>query len=75
MDFSAAGSLVLSAILVAGAAAPPAAPSTGEEACIVLDDFSRAKPGEFPPEWKPRKDEGRQVYRVQAEGSQRFLHA
>jgi len=75
VDFSAAGSLVLSAILVAGAAAPPAEPSAGEQACIVLDDFSHAKPGEFPPEWKPRKDEGRQVYRVQAEGSQRFLHA
>jgi Protein of unknown function (DUF3047) len=75
VDFSVAGSLVLSAILIASAAAPPAAPSAGEEACIVLDDFSRAKPGEFPPDWKPRKDEGRAVYRVEAEGAQRFLRA
>jgi hypothetical protein len=43
VDFSAAVSLVLSAMLVAGAAAPTA----GQDTCIVLDDFSRAKPGEF----------------------------
>ena len=43
--------------------------------CIVLDDFSRAKLGEFPAEWKPRKDEGREVYRVREEGNQRFLRA
>jgi hypothetical protein len=71
MDFSAAVSLVLSAMLVAGAAAPTAS----QDACIVLDDFSRAKAGEFPPDWKPRKDEGREIYRVRDEGGQRFLHA
>ena len=71
MDFSAAVSLVLSAMLVAGAAAPTAS----QDACIVLHDFSRAKAGEFPPDWKPRKDEGREIYRVRDEGGQRFLHA
>ena len=71
MDFSAAVSLVLSAVLIAA----PASHSAADEACIVLDDFSRAKSGEFPAEWKPRKDEGREVYRVQEEGNQRFLHA
>jgi Protein of unknown function (DUF3047) len=71
VDFSAAVTLVLSAMLVAGAAAPTA----GQDACIVLDDFSRAKAGEFPPDWKPRKDEGREIYRVRDEGGQRFLHA
>jgi hypothetical protein len=71
VDFSAAGSLVLSAILIAGAATPPA----DEGACIVLDDFGRAKAGEFPTEWKPRKDEGREVYRVHGEGNQRFVRA
>jgi hypothetical protein len=71
VDFSAAVSLVLSAMLVAGAAAPTA----GQDTCIVLDDFSRAKPGEFPTDWKPRKDEGREIYRVRDEGGQRFLHA
>ena len=63
-------SLVLSAVLVAAAPSPAA-----NGACIVLEDFSRAKPGEFPPEWKPRKDEGREVYRVQEEHGQRFLRA
>jgi hypothetical protein len=64
-------SLLLAAALVMGAASRLAA----EEACIVLDDFSRAKLGEFPAEWKPRKDEGREVYRVREEGNQRFLRA
>jgi hypothetical protein len=71
VDFSAAVTLVLSAMLVAGAAAPTAS----QDACIVLDDFSRAKTGQFPAEWKPRKDEGRSIYRVQEEGQQRFLRA
>ena len=71
MDFSAAVSLVLSAILIAAARLA----LRRREACIVLDDFTRAKSGEFPAEWKPRKDEGREVYRVQEEGNQRFLHA
>src|SRR5882672_7397603 len=54
VDFSAVVSVVLSAVLVAGVASRPGA----EESCIVLDDFARAKPGEFPADWKPRKDEG-----------------
>jgi hypothetical protein len=68
VDYSAVISLVLSAVLVAAAPSPAA-----NGACIVLDDFSRAQVGEFPPEWKPRKDEGREIYRVQEEKGQRFL--
>jgi hypothetical protein len=71
VDFSATVSLVLSAMLAAGAASHPSA----DERCIVLDDFSRAKAGDFPAEWQARKDEGREVYRVREEGQQRFLRA
>jgi hypothetical protein len=62
---------LVSAFVIAGATARPAA----DESCIVLDDFARATPGEFPAEWTPRKDEGREVYRVREDGGQRFLHA
>jgi hypothetical protein len=43
--------------------------------CVALDDFSRGAIGEFPPDWKPRKDAGRPVYSIQEEAGQRFLHA
>lgn len=43
--------------------------------CIVLDDFSRATPGELPAGWKLRKDSGRGVYTVREEGGRRFLAA
>ena len=43
--------------------------------CIVLDDFSRATPGEFPAGWKLRKDSGRGVYTVREESGRRFLAA
>jgi hypothetical protein len=68
--------LVLVALLVAAAltlaqAASPAGPGD----CIVLDDFSKSRPGEFPTGWEPRKDEGRDVYRVREQGDRRFLAA
>jgi hypothetical protein len=53
---------------------PRAAAQTGRD-CIVIEDFARAKVGEFPPDWRPRKDTGREAYRVQEEGGRRFLHA
>ena len=43
--------------------------------CVAIEDFARGKVGEFPPEWKPRKDEGRSVYSVREEGGLRYLHA
>ena len=43
--------------------------------CITIEDFSKAKVGEFPPDWKPRKDAGKDVYRVAEESGHRFLHA
>lgn len=56
--------------LAAAVAARPAA-----EECIVIDDFAKVKVGEFPADWKVRKDAGRQIYTGQEEGSLRFLHA
>jgi len=49
-------------------------PSSAAE-CIVLDDFSRGRVGEFPPDWKTRKEEGRPVYSIREEDGRRFLHA
>jgi hypothetical protein len=43
--------------------------------CVVIDDFSRGTVGQFPVDWKPRKDEGKDVYAVQDEGGLRFLRA
>ena len=43
--------------------------------CVALEDFSRGAIGEFPPDWKPRKDAGRPVYSIQEEGGLRFLRA
>jgi hypothetical protein len=42
---------------------------------VLIDDFSRDKVGEFPLDWKPRKEEGRPVYSVREEAGRRFLHA
>jgi hypothetical protein len=60
--------LMVTGLLAAAAAAQ--APD-----CVVIDDFAKATVGQFPAEWKPRKDEGRDVYSVQEEGSVRFLRA
>lgn len=61
------------------ATAPPraqAAPGAGAPAdCRVVEDFSQAPVGEFPPDWRVRKEAGRQVYAVHEEGGLRFLRA
>ena len=43
--------------------------------CITLEDFATGKVGEFPLDWKVRKDEGLDVYSVQEEAGRRFLRA
>jgi len=63
----------VAAITLAGLLALPAA-AQGPD-CVVIDDFSAGPVGQFPAEWKPRKDEGKEVYTVQEEGGQRFLRA
>ena len=43
--------------------------------CIVLEDFAKATAGQFPADWKLRKDSGKGVYTVREEGGRRFLAA
>jgi hypothetical protein len=52
--------------------APPAVPA---DDCRPIEDFARAKVGEFPADWKPRKDAGKGVYAVREDGGKRYLHA
>lgn len=51
-----------------------AAPAAAED-CVTIDNFSKGKVGEFPPDWKPRKDSGREAYAIQEADGLRFLHA
>ena len=43
--------------------------------CVTLDDFKKGTAGAFPPDWKPRKDAGREVYKIAEDGGMRFLRA
>jgi DUF3047 family protein len=43
--------------------------------CRPIEDFSKAKVGELPPDWKLRKDSAKDVYRVAEESGIKFLHA
>jgi hypothetical protein len=61
----------LFAALVCGALVGSAA----AEECVIVDDFAKGKVGEFPPDWKPRKDSGRPVYSIQEMDGRRYLHA
>jgi hypothetical protein len=64
-------SLIALLLLVSSIGAGAGAASPTE--CVPLDDFSRGRPGEFPPEWKPRKESGRPAYSIREEGGRRFL--
>jgi hypothetical protein len=66
--------LVFAALLVLPALLPPPVVSAQGD-CVTLEDFKKARVGEFPTEWKARKDAGRQVYKVAEEGGLRFLRA
>jgi Protein of unknown function (DUF3047) len=50
------------------------APAAAQD-CITVDNFSKGKVGQFPPDWEPRKDAGREVYSVQEMDGLRFLRA
>jgi hypothetical protein len=56
------------------AAALLAEPAAAQE-CITVENFAKGKVGEFPLDWKPRKDAGREVYSVQEMDGLRFLRA
>jgi hypothetical protein len=70
MVASRAVALVAGLLLLGGAGVLPA-----QEQCVVIDDFSKAKVGEFPGGWKPRKDAAKDVYKVAEDGGQKFLRA
>ncbi len=53
----------------------PAGRAAGAAECVAIENFTGAKVGEFPPDWKPRKEAGRAVYFVQEEPGLRFLRA
>ena len=52
---------------------PPAI--SAQPDCQTIEDFSKAKVGEFPADWKARKDSGKGAYRVMEEPGLRFLRA
>lgn len=41
--------------------------------CVAVEDFSKGRVGAFPPDWKPRKEEGRPVYAIREEDGRRLL--
>jgi hypothetical protein len=66
--------LVLAALpVVLAPVATPAVVAQGD--CVVFDDFKKFTVGEFPADWKARKDSGREAYTVAEEGGLRFLRA
>jgi hypothetical protein len=65
--------LALFALLIAPVVLAGAGTSDGD--CITLENFKSSTIGQFPAGWKPRKDAGREVYKVAEEGGIRFLRA
>ncbi len=66
-------SLIALPLLVSLLLAAPGLAAASE--CVALEDFSQGRVGDFPLEWKPRKEEGRPVYAIREEGGLRFLRA
>ena len=62
-------------LVIALLAAALLAEPVGAQECITVENFSKGKVGEFPSDWKPRKDAGREVYSVQEMDGLRFLRA
>jgi hypothetical protein len=71
--------VILAATLVAAGAAPVVAQQPpvimAPPECIMIEGFAKATAGEFPADWKPRKDAGKDVYKVVEEKGLRFLRA
>jgi hypothetical protein len=67
----AAGVVLGSPVGGPGGPGPAAQPAD----CIVIADFAKNVVGEFPADWRARKDEGKPVYAVREEGGRRFLAA
>ena len=64
--------LVVIAVLVLVGGRAAAAGGAAEE-CILIEDFSKGKIGEFPPDWRPRQESGRAVYSIREQDGLRFL--
>ena len=62
--------LIGATLITLGSASPEA-----QEQCVVVEDFSKAKVGEFPDGWKVRKDDGKDIYKVAEDGGKRILRA
>ena len=68
--------LSLTFALVMALVVPPAPlPAQAPDDCKIVEDFAKAQVGEFPADWKARKDAGKAVYSVQEDGGLRFLRA
>src|SRR5688572_33499760 len=65
--------LVVAVLLLLPALPPLDVSAQGD--CVSLEDFKKSRVGEFPAEWKVRKDAGQRVYTVAEEGGVRFLRA
>jgi hypothetical protein len=59
------------ALLISGSGLDSAA----QPGCITLANFTTNTIGEFPSDWRARKDEGKEVYSVQEEAGKRSLAA
>jgi len=62
--------ILLVTVLLVQASSSGAAPD-----CVLIEGFSKGKIGEFPADWKPRKEAGRPVYSIREQNGLRFLRA
>src|SRR5690348_8563377 len=62
------------AIAITTLAGASPASAAGDE-CLVIESFEKAAAGEFPAEWKVRKDAAKKAYLVREESGHRFLRA
>jgi Protein of unknown function (DUF3047) len=70
-----AASLVVGLLAGLALVTAPEPLATALESCVTIEDFAKARIGQFPPGWTPRKEAGKEVYTVQEEGGLRFLRA
>jgi len=64
---------VLASLVLVAATLSGASSQTAD--CVTIANFAGNTIGQFPSDWKTRKDEGKEVYSVQADGGLRFLRA
>ena len=67
--------LLTIAVVVALLIPPTRALAAASGECITIADFANNTIGEFPADWRARKDEGKGVYAVREEGGKKFLAA